>query len=166
MSSSGSSSSSLQASAGSSLTKFAWWKQLLMVFSLTLAQALLNRRKASRTLMTVGSAVLMLLQYHQLTVVNLQVLGYTLVHGLCFACGVGWQKISLIALSPWTLGWAGQLSTIIATFLFWWWNFLSSNRSQLVNSCDIIQAFLLASYWVGRVFTFLKQRGFFAFPMT
>ena len=78
----------------------------------------------------------------------------------------GGKKISLMAFNPVTLGWAGQLSTIIATFLFWCWNFLSNDRSQLEKSSDVIQAFLLASYWVGRVFTFLKQRGLLALPMT
>lgn len=65
-----------------------------------------------------------------------------------------------------TLGWAGQLSTIMATFLFCLWKRRSSCFSHAVKSSDVIQAFLLASYAVGRVLMPLKHRGFFDFPIT
>ena len=57
----------------------------------------------------------------------------------------GDRKKRLIAFNPVSLGWAEQLSTTMATFLFWFLKHRSSLLSQAVKSSEVIQAFLCAS---------------------
>lgn len=98
---------------------------------------------------------------------DLQILDNAVVHrlGLAFM-EFGGRKNSVIVFRSLIIGWAEQLSTIMASLLFCLSKRRSSCFSLAGNRSDMIHAFLLDSYALGRVLKPLKHHGFFDFPIT
>ena len=79
---------------------------------------------------------------------------------------LGGRKNNLIAFKFSMCGWAGQLSITKATLFSSQANFRSSSLTHSSNNTPSVQLFRWLLYRQGRNLTFLKHRGFLAFPLT
>ena len=91
---------------------------------------------------------------------------YPLIHRLCTGSVFGGKNCKLIAFSPESSGWAGQLSTIITTFLCCILNLRSSSCNHSSKSVPSIHALFWDRHLQRRLRTCLKHLGLADFPIT